>query len=72
MGRGAWQATIHGVTESQTCLKRLGTAQHTAWSPDPAPANGGTCMSHAQTGVAFFLLQVFFFFFLPVVVVQVW
>ena len=23
MDRGAWQATVHGVTKSQTCLKRL-------------------------------------------------
>ena len=25
MDRGAWQATVHGVTKSQTQLKRLGT-----------------------------------------------
>ena len=25
MGRGAWQATVHGVTQSQTRLKRLST-----------------------------------------------
>ena len=25
MDRGAWQATVHGVTESQTRLKQLGT-----------------------------------------------
>ena len=25
MGRGAWQAAVHGVTESQTCLRRLST-----------------------------------------------
>ena len=26
MGRGAWRAKVHGVTESQTRLKRLSTA----------------------------------------------
>ena len=26
MGRGGWQATVHGVTENQTRLKRLSTA----------------------------------------------
>jgi len=25
MDRGAWQATVHGVTKSWTCLKRLST-----------------------------------------------
>ena len=30
MDRGAWQATVHGVTQSQTRLKQLGT--HTAIS----------------------------------------
>ena len=25
MGRGAWQATVHGVTKSQTRLKKLST-----------------------------------------------
>ena len=28
MDRGAWQAAVPGVTESQTRLKQLGTAQH--------------------------------------------
>ena len=28
MDRGAWQATIHGVAESQTVLKRLRTNPH--------------------------------------------
>jgi len=28
MDRGAWQATIHGVTKSQTQLKRLSRAWH--------------------------------------------
>ena len=28
MDRGAWQATIHGVAESQTRLKRLSTHVH--------------------------------------------
>ena len=27
--RGAWRATVHGVTESQTGLKQLGTQVHT-------------------------------------------
>ena len=27
MERGAWQATVHGVTKSQTQLKQLSTAQ---------------------------------------------
>ena len=25
MDRGAWQATVHGVTERRTCLKQLTT-----------------------------------------------
>ena len=29
MDRGAWQATVHRVTKSQTQLKRLGTHPHT-------------------------------------------
>ena len=29
MDRGAWQATVHGVSESQTQLKRLSTHAHT-------------------------------------------
>ena len=28
MDRGAWLATVHRVTKSQTQLKRLSTAQH--------------------------------------------
>ena len=28
MDRGAWQATVHRVTRSQTQLKRLGTCAH--------------------------------------------
>ena len=28
MDRGAWQATVHGVTKSQTQLKRLSTHIH--------------------------------------------
>ena len=27
MDRGAWQATVHGVTQSRTQLKRLNTVQ---------------------------------------------
>ena len=27
MDRGAWQATVHGVTKSQTQLKQLGMAR---------------------------------------------
>ena len=26
MGRGAWQATVHGVAQSQTQLKRLSSS----------------------------------------------
>ena len=29
MDRGAWQATVHRVTKSQTRLKQVSTAQHT-------------------------------------------
>ena len=29
MGRGAWQATVHGVTKSQTQPKQLSTHMHT-------------------------------------------
>ena len=29
MDRGAWEAIVHGITKSQTLLKRLSTAQHT-------------------------------------------
>ena len=29
MDRGAWLATVHGVTKSQTGLKQLGTQAHT-------------------------------------------
>ena len=29
MDRGAWQATVHGVTKSQTRLKQLNTQMHT-------------------------------------------
>ena len=29
MDRGAWRATVHGVTQSQTRLKRLSTHTHT-------------------------------------------
>ena len=29
MDRGAWQATVHGVAQSQTRLKRLGTYMNT-------------------------------------------
>ena len=29
--RGAWQATVHGVAKSQTCLKRLGMHAHTQY-----------------------------------------
>ena len=29
MDRGAWQATVHGVTKSQTQLKQLNTHTHT-------------------------------------------
>ena len=28
MDRGAWRATVHGVTKSRTRLKQLNTAQH--------------------------------------------
>ena len=31
MDRGAWQATVHGVTKSQTQLKQLSTASILAW-----------------------------------------
>ena len=31
MDRGAWQATVHGVTQSQTWLKRLSTHTHTTY-----------------------------------------
>ena len=34
MDRGAWQATVHGVTKSWTRLKRLTTqarTRHTVW-----------------------------------------
>ena len=31
MGRGVWQATVHGITESQTRLKQLSAhAQYTS------------------------------------------
>ena len=29
MDRGAWQATVHGITKSQTWLKQL--SMHTCW-----------------------------------------
>ena len=32
MDRGAWRATVHGVTKSQTQLKRLSTHKHTFFS----------------------------------------
>ena len=39
MDRGAWQATVHGVTESQTRLKRL--SNHTLATPGGLPQQGG-------------------------------
>ena len=32
MDRGAWQAMVQGVAESQTQLKRLGTAHMYSWT----------------------------------------
>ena len=33
MDRGAWRAAVHGVTKSQTQLKRLGIYTHTCLCP---------------------------------------
>ena len=45
MNRGTWQATVHGITESQTGLKRVST-HVSAWRGFPGgaknlPANAG-------------------------------
>ena len=47
MGRAAWQATVHGVTQSQTRLKRLSTHARATmilkWLP---LSKGQTCSYH--------------------------
>ena len=39
MDRGAWQAAVHGVAKSQTCLKRLRKAQQFSSVIDPNKQN---------------------------------
>ena len=40
MDRGAWQAMVHGVTESQTRLKQLSTSTHKSSTLSPKAADG--------------------------------
>ena len=49
MDRGAWQATVHGVTKSQTRLKRLSTQVHLYPSYTMAfLCQRGCCAMHTQ------------------------
>ena len=41
MNRGAWQATVHRVTQSQTRLKRLST--HSKWGNEITEKEQKTC-----------------------------
>ena len=42
MDRGAWQATVHGVTQSRTRLKRLSSSSSSSNAGDPSliPGSG--------------------------------
>ena len=46
MDRGAWRATIHGVAQSWTGLKRLSTAQH---STREGVGKGGSYFTQGKT-----------------------
>ena len=51
MDRGAWRATVHGVSKSRTWLKRLGTHAHTlSWLPFSLKSKMGFFVPHTFVG----------------------
>ena len=49
MDRGAWQATVHGVAESQTRLKRLCTRSAVGTGPPPMVGPGSVAPASTDT-----------------------
>ena len=52
MDRGAWWATVRGVTKSQTRLKRLSTKALQTWSCSEEEGSGPQCVNLGVTSPA--------------------
>ena len=57
MDRGAWQATVHSVTQGQTQLKRLSLHTHTPVQSGGYPPHRSHCACWSRVGTHDILIQ---------------